>query len=379
MRQTVAAESFKAGGLPGVCVRTGTEATEWLPVKAKSRVGIVWLLLLCGLFPFLLVRLVTVKRVLGYLPVNRAEVAERRRQIRAARPTVDVRRAATRLAIVGLICGVVAGAVLIGVSYQNVRGPFDTEQARFDRLAGEVGRTPKEDTYQASWAPYELSDAGCVTTVSPPSDGKGRIGQLAACPPELAFTFALGNDDWGRTSKNQDTIAALGARYGSAVSTFQYSGQRHSLGLGAGPALAVAVFVGIILVGLVGLLLGSWIRERHRARVRVGGVRRRPRVSLDSTGALVVIHNPHPAFAEACGPSLSGKAPPAPVPATPPAGSQDVRSPSARAPIASHSTSDIARNCTSCGATVAADAMFCARCGANLTVTAPRTRGTMGR
>lgn len=68
----VGTDVFRAGRFPQVCVVTGQPATTQERREAKSPVGALWLLLLFGVLPFVVVRLLSVKRADGILPYDRA-------------------------------------------------------------------------------------------------------------------------------------------------------------------------------------------------------------------------------------------------------------------------------------------------------------------
>lgn len=72
---TVPTAYFRARQLPPVCVLSGQPADDVVEMKVKSRIGAQWLLLLVGVFPMVLVRVLTVKRATGYVPVQRAALA----------------------------------------------------------------------------------------------------------------------------------------------------------------------------------------------------------------------------------------------------------------------------------------------------------------
>lgn len=67
----IPADLVRSGELPRMCYRTGLEANDWYRIESKSRIGLQWLLLLMGVFPLILVRALTIRRLHGYLPINR--------------------------------------------------------------------------------------------------------------------------------------------------------------------------------------------------------------------------------------------------------------------------------------------------------------------
>lgn len=86
---TVPTAYFRAGQLPPVCVMSGQPADDVVEMKVKSRIGAQWLLLLLGIFPMVLVRVLTVKRATGYVPVQRAALT---RFVEAGHPLKVVTR-----------------------------------------------------------------------------------------------------------------------------------------------------------------------------------------------------------------------------------------------------------------------------------------------
>lgn len=68
-----AKQAFVSGTLPPICVVTGLPATSNEPRTAKSPVGALWFLLLLGILPFVLARVLTVKRAEGFVPYNHNE------------------------------------------------------------------------------------------------------------------------------------------------------------------------------------------------------------------------------------------------------------------------------------------------------------------
>jgi hypothetical protein len=85
----VPVDLFERGTCPPVCVLTGRDAKgETLEVTAQTAVGAAYLLLLLGVFPFLIYRLATQKTTYGELPLSNAgwsEIQQGRRRRRARR------------------------------------------------------------------------------------------------------------------------------------------------------------------------------------------------------------------------------------------------------------------------------------------------------
>lgn len=110
LRSWVHTEKFRTAQLPPICVHTGAPADEWLSVAAKSPIGAQWLLLLIGVFPLVLVRVLTVKRATGYLPISRAELTRIGREVLGVRKQ-RFRRLFRWLLVSVMVLSTVAGIV----------------------------------------------------------------------------------------------------------------------------------------------------------------------------------------------------------------------------------------------------------------------------
>lgn len=75
-RVWVSREELATGEFPQVCVVTGARADATVPVRFDSLPEWAWVLLLFGLFPFLIATAFATERVAGEVPVVR-EVVER--------------------------------------------------------------------------------------------------------------------------------------------------------------------------------------------------------------------------------------------------------------------------------------------------------------
>jgi hypothetical protein len=60
----------EAGNLPRVCAKTGETADALLDVEFTSTPGWTWILLLFGIFPFLIARYFATDRVVGRVPMS---------------------------------------------------------------------------------------------------------------------------------------------------------------------------------------------------------------------------------------------------------------------------------------------------------------------
>ena len=75
-RTAARVEDFEAGRLPSVCAKTGEVADGFTAIAVTSTPSWTWLLLLFGIFPFLIARAFSATRVVGFVPMS--EVALRR-------------------------------------------------------------------------------------------------------------------------------------------------------------------------------------------------------------------------------------------------------------------------------------------------------------
>jgi hypothetical protein len=69
-RARVATARFRAGGLPPVCAKTGEVADGWVVVHADRLPGWIFLLLLCGVLPFLIALAFASQQVSGLVPLG---------------------------------------------------------------------------------------------------------------------------------------------------------------------------------------------------------------------------------------------------------------------------------------------------------------------
>lgn len=67
-------EDFEAGDLPHICITTGAVADGTVPVRFDSTPSWTWILLLFGVFPFLIATMFATERVDGEVPVVRSSV-----------------------------------------------------------------------------------------------------------------------------------------------------------------------------------------------------------------------------------------------------------------------------------------------------------------
>lgn len=121
-----------AGTLPPVCAKTGTYADGWATIEFRSTPGWVWILLLFGIFPFLIADYFAKVRVVGHIPMS-SDALRRARWFRWSSWAFFA--LAGLLLIVGLVTGSAAFAVGLGVLlgtllYVVVGTPFFWPQGR---------------------------------------------------------------------------------------------------------------------------------------------------------------------------------------------------------------------------------------------------------
>ncbi len=82
MKTWVSREDLYAGDLPSVCVVTGEDADGLVSFRFNSLPDWTWLLLLFGVFPFLIATMFASEEVRGEVPVRRDVVARYHRRKR---------------------------------------------------------------------------------------------------------------------------------------------------------------------------------------------------------------------------------------------------------------------------------------------------------
>ncbi len=71
-RATASVEDLKEGNLPPVCAKTGEAADGFATIEFTSTPGWTWILLLFGIFPFLIAHYYATIRVMGLVPMSDA-------------------------------------------------------------------------------------------------------------------------------------------------------------------------------------------------------------------------------------------------------------------------------------------------------------------
>ena len=71
-RAAARVEDLQAGRLPPVCAKTGEPADGYATIEFTSTPGWTWILLLFGIFPFLIARAFSKTRVVGIVPMSYA-------------------------------------------------------------------------------------------------------------------------------------------------------------------------------------------------------------------------------------------------------------------------------------------------------------------
>lgn len=61
---------LEAGTLPPVCAKTGNYADAWATIEFRSTPNWVWIMLLFGIFPFLIADYFAKVRVVGHIPMS---------------------------------------------------------------------------------------------------------------------------------------------------------------------------------------------------------------------------------------------------------------------------------------------------------------------
>lgn len=80
-RVAASVEDLQAGTLPAVCAKTGRHADGWASIEFTSTPGWVWILLLFGIFPFLIANHFATVRIVGHVPMS-ASALQRARWFR---------------------------------------------------------------------------------------------------------------------------------------------------------------------------------------------------------------------------------------------------------------------------------------------------------
>lgn len=112
MKTWVSREDLHAGDLPAVCVVTGEDADGLVRFRFNSLPDWTWLLLLCGVIPFLIALMFASDEVRGEVPVRR-EVVERYHQ----RKRLSLIAGAAGIALLGLaVATAQAEVALMGVA-----------------------------------------------------------------------------------------------------------------------------------------------------------------------------------------------------------------------------------------------------------------------
>ena len=75
-RAAATVEDLESGHLPPVCAKTGEPADGFATIVFTSTPEWTWILLLFGIFPFLIARYFTTARIVGLVPMS--DVAQRR-------------------------------------------------------------------------------------------------------------------------------------------------------------------------------------------------------------------------------------------------------------------------------------------------------------
>lgn len=101
---TVPREALYEGELPGVCVVTGRPADGTVEVRFDSLPPWTWILLLFGVFPFLIASLLATERVVGQVPVVREAVTRYH----------ALRRRSTLVLVVGAVGWMFAASAHVG-------------------------------------------------------------------------------------------------------------------------------------------------------------------------------------------------------------------------------------------------------------------------
>ena len=106
MKTWVSREDLDAGDLPAVCVVTGEDADGRVSVRFDSLPDWTWILLLFGVFPFLIATMFATEVVRGEVPVRR-EIVDRYHQ----RKRLSLILAAVGIAMLALAVGLSQGWV----------------------------------------------------------------------------------------------------------------------------------------------------------------------------------------------------------------------------------------------------------------------------
>lgn len=180
-------EHFRTAQLPPICVHTGTPADEWMAMAVKSRIGAQWLLLLIGVFPLVLVRVLTVKRATGYLPINRAEMTRIGREVLGMRKR-RFRRLAVRFLVVGMVLTTIAA--MVGIVYL-AREKADWEgaaashlaaaQRDWDAAAKVLPHDEVSDDHVTAWS---MGANGCIVSSERYFDDDYMDNTMEYCRPE---------------------------------------------------------------------------------------------------------------------------------------------------------------------------------------------------
>lgn len=306
----VDAVAFSQGLLPRVCVNTGMPASEWLEASYKSKIGAQWFLLLLGIFPLVLVRVLTVKRANGFLPVNRKQTDELIHRTSSANAEL-ARRYMRRVGVIGpvlAVIGVLCLAVVVAREVSNFRSEVSGAQAAWDDLSREVPfEFPGFDdlTNDPYTAVVAINADGCILEERHFDDPTHSEYSREWCRPDPAREFTF-------QRSQSDPVTSIWAYVPEFDPALDPPIEERSWVVGQRINLApFAWLAGAILVASV--MVAAIIYLARKTRVR--GI---PWGTLDRAGGRLTLHRVNSRFAEAARPrplgmSASGSAPPQPV------------------------------------------------------------------
>lgn len=286
----VSTSQFEAGQLPPICANTGLPADGWTTTHAKSKIGAQWLLLLAGFVPFLIVRALTIKRSVGYLPVNRQASDELVRNLEEGnRSTASaLRRRVIPIAAVFTGVGVV---VALSLSYLDSRrldeNPGNKSVAELQAVWDDASRLAPftESRSGAEWSTnWTRYSEECLNSQYL---YRNEESNTLVCRPEESIGVTFDADL--KLSIPNDAMLFLDksvrSDYGSGTLASGYVGRTINL------APAFYVLVGVPLLALI---VHSLLLSRRRVRLPTSR-----HVALDRSGMLLTVSDVHPSFAAA--------------------------------------------------------------------------------
>lgn len=309
----VDAAAFAQGQLPGVCIHTGEPADNWVQASYKSRIGAQWFLILLGIFPLVLVRVLTVKRQTGFLPVNR-EATEALRAAISKYNSLKARTYFKRSLIVAAVLSltVVAGEAAIVFRLLATPPPeLASMQSDWDEVKAvlPVSREyfPDVDDYWDAYRETFAVDAdGCIVRTEEDLSGEETYAAEPElfCRPTRMDLFET-DELWPLVDSNGADYVAIDS-YDGGVSTYSWG----KVGYQVNPMLGVWSTVAVIALCIFGALVAL---RAASLRIRIA-----PSGELTRSGSRLLLRKVSPGFAGAARPKPVGmpaapSGPPPPV------------------------------------------------------------------